>query len=162
MPLWRRRRSSLPDANVPADWIERRAWLDWEPPRNYIAGEARHLEALERIAGPTCEEGYCFAVPVEFVREPRNPYDGNAFRAEVGGYLVGHLRRHLAAQLASPLDSAGCSRFTVAGVVRGGSTSAPNLGVHVWLGRRLSPGPVIEIADDAHEVPWPPRELVDD
>ncbi len=154
MGFFSRRR--LPGPNVPADWIERRLWLDWEPPRNAVAGEASNLGALVGLAGPTCEDGYCFPRPVLFVREPTNPYDGNAFRAEVDGQPVGYLRRQIAEEIAAPCDRARCSSFTVAGLVRGGSTRTPNLGCHVWLSRRLTPGPHVPLDDDAWGVPWPP------
>jgi HIRAN domain len=131
-------------------------WIGWEPPRNVIAGEASYVEALAALAGPICEDGYCIAACVTFVRDPRNAYDGNAFRAEVEGRLVGYLRRQLAEQLAPALDKARCRSFGVAGVIRGGSTRAPNLGCHVWLARRLTPGPAIEFDGDEWEVSWPP------
>ncbi len=159
---WQRSAPTLPDANVPLDWIERRLWLDWEPPRNLVAGEASYARALAELAGEPCAGGYCLPTPVVVVRDPDNRYDANAFRVEVRGKCVGYLRRHLAEQLAPPLDGAGCRSFSVAGLLRGGSRSAPNIGCHVWLGRRLTPGPEISFDNDDHEVPWPPRpeELV--
>ena len=155
---WQKDEFVLPDANVPPDWIERRLWFDWEPPRNLVAGEASYAKALAKLAGKPCEGGYCLPKPVVVIREPRNRYDPNAFRAEVDGRCVGYLRRHLAAQLAPLLDEAGCSTVTVAGLLRGGSTHAPHLGCHVWLARRLTPGPEVSFADDDHVVAWPPRE----
>ena len=153
---WFRRKTKIPP-NVPADWVERGLWLDWEAPRNAVAGEASNTLALSALAGPTCEDGYCFPRPVVFVREPTNPYDGNALRAEVDGQMVGYLRRQIAEVVAPPCDRAGLSTFAVAGLLRGGSTSAPNLGCHVWLSRRLSPGPrMITLRDESWEVPWPP------
>jgi hypothetical protein len=64
--------------------------------------------------------------------------------------------KEFAAQLAAPLDRARCESFEVCGVIRGGSTRAKHLGVHVWLGRRFTPGPAISVADDTWQVPWPP------
>ncbi len=155
---WPWSKPNLADPNVPADWIEQRAWLAWEAPRNLVAGEASYLAALARIAGQPCDEGYCFPTPVMFIREPTNAYDGNALRAEVGGELVGYLRRALAANLAGPLDQVRCSSFGVAGLIRGGSTTAPNLGCHVWIDRRVTPGPKIELdMDDEWSVAWPPH-----
>jgi hypothetical protein len=49
----------LPPANVPEDWITSGEWMTWEPPRNVIAGEASYVDALEALAGPVCDEGYC-------------------------------------------------------------------------------------------------------
>ena len=99
---------------------------------------------------------------VTLVREPRNRYDPNAFRAEIDGHLVGYLRRHKAAELAPLLDRAGCQRLSVPGLLRGGSTRTPNVGCHVWLGRRLSPSGLSLPMDDDDprwSVPWPLHEL---
>ncbi len=157
-----RRRSTataLAPATVAAGWDSGNAWRTWDPPSTFIVGESHYMEALLAIAGPPREEGYLLPVAVTVVREPQNPHDPNAFRIEVEGRKVGHLARHVAAQLAPPLDKAGCSEFTVCGVIRGGSFRAPNLGVHAWFDRRLTPGPDIVQQDDAgHAVKWPPRE----
>jgi hypothetical protein len=143
---------------VPSDWIERELWIGWDAPRNYVAGEASYKKVLTKIAGPVCEDGYLIPTAVRFVREPGNRYDVNAFRAEVDGQLIGYLRRHLAAKLAPSLDRARCSTFTVPGIIRGGSTGAPNLGCHIWLERRLGPGPEIALGDDPEfDVVWPPH-----
>lgn len=157
---WKRRTPKPRAPDVPGDWIERGLWLSWEAPRNYIAGEASYTDALRQLAGPVCEDGYCLAVAVRVLREPQNTYDPNAFRAEIEGRHVGYLRRHVAGQLASPLDTVGCQSFLVPGLLRGGSTRAANLGCHVWLDRRLAPGPAIELpaADPDWEVPWPPGD----
>lgn len=154
--FWRRR-LAVPAANVKGDWIEREAWRGWGAPSNHIAGEASYLRALKSLVGPECDEGYCIFTAVDFIRERANRYDRNAFRAEVRGRRIGYLRREFAVQLAPELDRARCTRFRVCGVVRGGSTTAPNLGVHVWLGRRLTPGPLITVDRDPWRVPWPPR-----
>jgi hypothetical protein len=148
---------------VPVDWMERHLWGEWEAPRNYIAGEQSYLAALTSIAGPSCRDGYCLPTPVTFVREPDNGYDSNAFRADVNGRHVGYLRRHVAEQLARPLDANGVRTFTVCGFIRGGSTQAPNLGVHIWLDRSLTPGLNLMVPPEQEEapewlVPWPPRE----
>ena len=37
-----------------------------------------------------------------------------------------------------------------------GTPGAPNIGVHLWLGRRAAPGPEITQLDDGGQVPWPP------
>jgi hypothetical protein len=144
--------------NVSADWATGDDWLLWESPRNFVAGESHYLPALRALTGPVREYGYLRPSEVCFVREADNAYDGNAWRAEVGGRLVGYVRREIAAQLSPPLDRFGCATFTVCGVLRGGSISAPNVGVHVWLNRRTSAGPELVLADSAREVPWPPHE----
>jgi hypothetical protein len=156
---WQRRGA---DRGVPAAtstaWIDERAWLSWEAPRNFIAGEQSYQDALVALVGRPCESGYCRAVVVDLVREPRNPYDANAVRADVGGRTVGYLRRHLVAQLAGPLDDARVQRFAVPGVIRGGSLMADLLGCHVWLNRPLVAGMTIEVDDLDYEVSWPPRD----
>jgi len=153
------RRSHLPSANVASDWARAGYWLTWEAPRNLIAGESHYADALATLAGPPREQGYLLPVEVVFIREPQNKYDGNALRAEVAGQHIGYLRRNIAGQLAGPLDAVGCQRFSVCGLIRGGLPNAPNLGVHVWLSRRLSSGPEIALADDAGSVRnWPPRD----
>lgn len=156
---FRRAKLELAPANVPTSWDRDESWRDWEPPGNFVVGESHYTEALATLAGPPCENGYLLPVAVTLVRDPANPYDGNAFRAEVEGRHVGHLARHLAAQLAPPLDACGCARFEVCGLLRGGSHRAPNVGVHVWLDRRLCPGPEIVQRDDAGRVEaWPPDD----
>lgn len=125
-----RGRREPPPRIVPADWIERRLWTSWEAPRSDVAGEQSYLAALTEMIGSTCREGYCLPVAVTFLRDPDNRYDSNAFRAEVRGRCVGYLRGHVAAQLAGPFDQNGIRMLTVCGIVRGGSTRAPYLGVH--------------------------------
>jgi hypothetical protein len=158
VPLWRRKtRVSLSPTNVAADW-QGGAWRHWPPPRNFVVGESHYGDALTDLSGPICEGGYCLPVEVIFVREPANPYDANALRADVQGRIVGHLAREMAAQLSPVLDRARVVSFGVCGVIRGGSHGAPNVGVHVWLDRRTGPGPEISVEDDAGEVAWPPHE----
>lgn len=156
---FRKDKWELAPANVPVDWAHDGGWRDWEPPSNFVVGESHYKEALTELAGPPRENGYLQPVAVALVRDPANPYDGNAFRAEVEGHQVGHLARDLAAQLAPPLDVCGCARFEVCGVLRGGSHRTPNIGVHVWLDRRLCPGPEIIQRDSARRVEaWPPYD----
>jgi HIRAN domain len=155
---WKRRPIDPPA--VAADWIVSRAWVTWEAPRNYIAGEASYDQALMKLTGPVCDDGYCRAVAVVLEREPSNGYDRNAIRATVDGLHVGYLRRHLAAQVALAIDGAGLASFPVAGVLRGGSTRAPNVGCHIWLDRCLDEdGPRVTLSEcePEYRVPWPPR-----
>jgi HIRAN domain len=148
----------LSEPNVDDDWAARNAWVDWEPPRNFVAGESHHMGALAALTGPPRQNGYLVPVSVRFVREPNNPYDANALRAEVNGLLVGYLRRHIAAQAAPALDRFGCVEFSVCGIIRGGQPDAPNIGVHIWLGRRTTAGPEFNLLDQAGEVAWPPHD----
>lgn len=153
---WPRRK---PQEDLAGDWIAAAAWRRWEAPRNYVAGEASYAAGLRALTGPVCRGGYCRAVVVEFVREPGNQYDPNALRAVVESHHIGYLRRHLAARIAPALDGSRLSAFEVPGILRGGSSSAPNVGCHVWLGRCVSPsGMQIDLprSDPEWEVPWPP------
>jgi HIRAN domain len=150
--------AELAPANVDVEWDTAGHWRSWEAPGNFVVGESHYTEALTALAGPPCAAGYLIPVTVTIARDPQNAYDSNAFRAEVDGRQVGYLPRHIAAQLAAPLDSVGCAGFDVCGILRGGSDSAPNLGVHIWLDRRLSPGPEIIQRDEAGRVSWPPDQ----
>ena len=125
-------------------------------------GRGELSDALAAVVGATCDAATGIPVPVAFIREPENPYDRNACRAELQGERIRYLRRELAAHLAPALDSARCPLFEVCGVVRGGSPRAPNLGVHVSLDRLLTPGPSITVTDDPWVAAWPPtgREVV--
>lgn len=151
------RRHELSEPNAPADWAASGVWREWDAPRNFIVGESRRRKELRSLTGEPCEEGYLLPVEVAFVRESDNEYDANAFRAEVGGLMIGYLRRQYAAQLAGPCDEARCRSFSVCGVLRGGSTTAPDVGVHVWLDHRVTPGPEISVEEDLESVSWPPR-----
>ncbi|HXF72909.1 MAG TPA: HIRAN domain-containing protein [Actinomycetota bacterium] len=118
-------------------------------------------------------------------REPHNRHDRNAIRVEVGRRHVGYIARELAADLASVLDRARVREVRVPGIVRGGRVTAHgislvlsptsrglnveaqdhiealHLGVHLWLERRLAPGPLIVLdgrTKRAYQVPWPPHE----
>jgi hypothetical protein len=146
----------LSPANVEANWRDGEAWLGWDAPRNFVAGESHYMPALRTLTGDPRPGGYLIPVEVVFVREPTNEYDSNAWRAEVDGRHIGYAARHIAAQLARGLDPLRLTTFTVCGVIRGGSMDAPNIGVHVWPGRRPCPGPEIRQIDDALAVNWPP------
>ena len=153
-----RKETVLAPANAPTDWPAD-VFRDWPAPRNLVVGESHYADAVRKLAGPPREQGYLTPVEVRFDRDPDNAYDRNAFRAAVQSLQVGHLSAELAAQLAGPLDRAGCISFSVCGVIRGGTNERPNLGVHVWLDRLLSSGPEISFSDDGGLVGnWPPRD----
>lgn len=136
-------RAALPSANTPSDWIARGLWRDWEPPTNSVRGESDYSEAFLKIPGvdPRLLDERYVPVPVEFVREPENRHDRFACQAMISGQIIGYLSRECASQLAPIVDTARTDRWTVAGVVVGGLKGAPNFGVHVWLGHRLTVGP---------------------
>jgi hypothetical protein len=152
-----RRRYELAPANIAAEWSTSDDWRDWDAPRNLIRGESNYLPALRKLCGGgPRDSGYLIPVDVDLVRDPGNPYDRNAWRAEVGNHVVGYLAREVAAQLSPPADAAGCRGFRVCGLIRGGSSDTPFVGVHVWLDRRLTTGVEITFADEVGEVNWPP------
>lgn len=154
-------RYELASANVEPGWLSTGTWRSWGAPLNAIAGEHHKQAALFALCGPPRTNGYLLPVEVDFAREPTNPYDGNAIAASINGSPVGYLRREIAAVMASGLDQAGCASFRLCGVVRGGSHSASEFGVHVWVDRRLGPGPEILLGGEPPqhwEVPWPPYE----
>jgi len=139
-------------------------WLSWEPPLNAVRGESYHQDALRAFAGEPPEAGFLLPVPVTLVREPENPHDANAIRAELAGGLVGHIAKELAALFSPRMGSAGCPVLTIPGLVRGGSIGAPSIGVHVWLSRRLSPGPDLQVPEElarTMKAPWPPVEALE-
>lgn len=153
------RKPQLASANVDADWMVNRGWVEWDPPRNIIRGESHYQAAIRRLCGMTGMpryQGYLCPVCVDLVREPGNAYDRNALAAKVGGELVGYLGREFAAQLAPALDKHRIQVARVCGVIRGGTPEAPTLGVHVWLDRRPCEGPALIHADATHVVAWPP------
>ena len=151
-----RRREQLAVANVALGWNEGDDWRSWPAPRNFVVGESYRRAALRRLTGPARRAGYLIPVEVVLIRERENQHDGNAIRAEVAGQHVGYLARHIAAQLAPVIDRAGCARFSVCGLLRGGSDIATDVGVHVWLDRRLTAGPGITLGDAAGTTSWPP------
>jgi hypothetical protein len=134
----------LQGPNTPADWIERRLWLQWDHPANAIRGESKYQDAISKLPGVTpglVEDVRVEPVAVELVREPDNPYDRFACQALVAGHMVGHLARECASVLAPQADAAAVKAWTVCGAVVGGSYGADMYGVHVWLDRRLTIGP---------------------
>lgn len=133
--------SQLQAANVPPDWLQSTLWRNWDSPLNLIRGESRHQEVFLRRWSIDSATQHWVPVAVALIREPKNPVDTNAIRAELDGEQVGYLAREVAAEFSPQLDRAGRERFVVAGVVCGGSADAPNFGLHVWLDKRLSEGP---------------------
>jgi hypothetical protein len=158
--LDRFRRAQATPAKTPTGW-ESGAWREWDCPRNVIR-EGHYQEVLVRLCGPVGGDGYPIPVDVLLRREPRNKYDPNAVSAHVGGQHVGCLRAEVAAQVARPCDRAGISGWAVPGLIRGGSKRAGNFGVHVWMARLLSPGPLVEIAPHLWEVWWPRATVLPD
>ena len=161
MGLFRKKKKSAPEPgppNVPGDWDDSAVWADWEPPRNWIAGESRYPEAFLALAGEVRDDGYLLPVAVVLEREPENDYDENAIVASVRGHKVGYISRDVAAVMSPALDQAGVATVTVCGIIRGGAPEFPNFGVHLWLDRHpVDSVSVVLEADSAGEVGgWPP------
>lgn len=144
--------------NTVESWQADREWItNWDAPSNVVAGEALRQPAIRRAAG---KRGRCL-VPVDVIlrREPSNAHDENAVIALVGGAHVGYLRAEIAAAAAPLLLTwSGPRIWVIAGLIRGGGEGYP-LGVHLWLGRRVSPCPEIEFDADQWAVSWPPGPL---
>lgn len=151
------KRPQLSSPNVTDDWMQSANWVSWEPPLNVVRGESHRQEAIARFCGPLRDRGYLVPVSVTLRREPSNPVDRNAIRVDIGASQVGYIAKEFATQMSPLLDKAKCKEFTVAGVITGGAFDAPSLGVHLWLDRRVSPGPSILIEDEIRnqfEVWW--------
>lgn len=131
-------------------------WHEWEPPYGAIKGESHYRQNLMRLAGPPTEDGYTLPVVVTLRRDSENAHDANAIRAEVEGLQVGYIASEVASELALEMDSMGCTECNVAGVIRGGSFTAPDYGVHLWPHRRLGAGPPLTSLENTRMAHWPP------
>ena len=133
---------SLVDANTEVEWAQRNLWLGWPPPQNAVRGESHYQDAFRELVGQI-REGRQHQDPVEvqLLREPDNPYDRLACMATVKDRLLGYLARDIVTKLTPVVDAAGVESWTVAGIIVGGCVDAPTFGLHLWLDRRLSPGP---------------------
>ena len=58
-----------------------------------VVGEGTYQQALSRLVGGKCKDGWDEEVRARLVREPGNKYDRNAVKVEVDGALVGYLCR---------------------------------------------------------------------
>jgi hypothetical protein len=65
----------------------------------FITGIRFHPGAHDKLAASP--EG----TPIDLVRQPDNPYDGNAIACEIDGVLVGFVPRERAMTLARDIDS---------------------------------------------------------
>jgi HIRAN domain. len=148
-------RQRLLKPNVPPDWIERDLWRTWARPYSAVSGESFYAEELGALTGPPRPKGYLVPVGVTLCREPENPYGSNAIRVEIGGAHVGYIAKEQAEGMAPLMDGLECSECQIAGIVRGGSTEHPNVGVMLWGTRRLSDAPSFSFK--MRGVPrWPP------
>lgn len=153
-------RHGIQPPNVWRDrWRELHEWRAWEPPLNCIRGEQSYRENLVVIFSGL-ERPFLAPLPVRLVRDRENAYDANAVAAHVEGLQVGFLARELAAVVGPAMDAVICYWFEVCGVARVGPSTRHHIGVHLWMGRRLTDAPVYPVPtkDDGkrYEVPWPP------
>lgn len=150
----------LAEANVCDNWNQTDIWRSWEPPLDLVRGESYRQNNIMKFAGKPRKNGWLVPVPVTIVREPENKHDKNALRVEIEGIHVGYIAKEVAAKISPVMDKAGLRSFKVAGLIRGGNFSAPTLGVHIWLTKRLTPGPDIQCGSQflqQYSAPWPPR-----
>ena len=148
---------SLADSNVPPDWIESRAWEQWEAPVDIVAGAMFYLDDLEKLLGSPRLGGYFVPTPVQFLREPTNEHDANAITIRVHGTRLGYVSRHKAERIAPFLDRHGISSFLLAGVLRG---DPPVVGCEIWIERRITRAPDLSKAihiEEHEKADWPPR-----
>ncbi len=143
------------EPNVGEGWMIAEVWRAWPPPHNAVRGELAHQDALVALAGPPRRLGYLIPVEVTFERDLTNARNPWSWSASVDETVVGVLDAEIASLITPDLARAVTEKFTVAGVVRGGSTRTPTLGVHVWLGRAITPTPRLDLGPRL-EVHWPP------
>lgn len=149
------------EANVDPEFNKFEDWRSWEPPLNIVRGESYRQKALQQFASKPRSNGYLVPVRVQLSREPSNKYDPNAIKVEIKGSHVGYIAREVAAKMAFSMDAMHIQSFVVAGLIRGGSFKAPSLGVHIWLDKRLSKAPLLNIGKTflaQYQVSWPPDE----
>jgi len=70
-----------------------------------VVGESHHQAELEQLCGGKCDDGHNLATAAVLVANPENPYDANAVEVRIGGLLVGHLARDVAANISPILQS---------------------------------------------------------
>lgn len=159
MALFRRRTRLRPPALTKAQW----GLTDWvqysDAPVDLVVGEHRNQHTLKNAAaarGHTdSERGVLIPVLVEFKRQTDNPYDANAWTANIDSALVGHLRKSSAAIASEICDPENLTVFEVAGLLRGGGGGS-SYGVHVWPGANLTDAPHLPDDPEGSPVSWPP------
>lgn len=145
---------------IPETWRHQQDWLnDWGPPLNIVVGESRHQKELREAA--QCD-GQCLRlVNVTLQPEPDNPVDSDAIKVLLRGVKIGYLRRELAAGIADGCAAhrLGVPTLVVAGIMRGGWKEQRSIGVHIWIDRTITSGPIVQLDDaEEFEVAWPPME----
>ena len=148
--------------NVEDGWQDD-AWRTWPAPDSIVHGESHYVAALVQMTGRPRPQGYLVSVPVTLRLEPTNPHDPHAVRVEVAGMLVGYISRDMAPSVTDAMQSLGLSTCTFAGLLRGGYVDANqqhnDLGVMVWLTKRIEPGPsLVRLGTNREWWRWPPDE----
>lgn len=110
-----------------SDWGQRRAEpqplgkLDGDGDFEFdIIGESQYQANLVALAGPKTSSGREVEREATLNREPDNPHDGNAIRADIEGRTVGYIARSDAAAIAPVMDRQGVSAVRVDALIVGG------------------------------------------
>lgn len=150
---------TLMTANVTDGW-KVDAWRAWDAPDSLVHGESHHAEALVGLTGRPRRNGYLVPIDVVLRREPTNPYDPNAVRVEVQGQHVGYIGRDFAPDVSQAMATCGIESCAFAGLLRGGyDGERSNVGVMVWLDKRISAAPCVDFGSvTCREWQWPPRD----
>jgi hypothetical protein len=143
-------------ANLETGWHETDAWRRWPAPYSIVRGESYRQNLLTTLTGKPRAHGYLVPVSARLVREPENPHDFNAIRVDVDGGPVGFIAKELAVDLAWLMDGVDCPSFGVAGLIRGGYTKKPYLGVMLWTSHRETAAPQIPMRSTWRAKQWPP------
>src|SRR5262249_32273170 len=77
-----------------------------------VVGTSHYQTELEQICGGRSEESARAKTTAMLVLDDANPYDSNAVRVEIAGYVVGHMSRDNARQYRKKLKQAGHPRIT--------------------------------------------------
>src|SRR5262249_42960395 len=102
-----------------------------------VVGESQRQEALAKLTGPKCWDGYETHVGVTLRCEPKNEYDANAVRVEAMGQLVGYVARDKASVLSQPMQNACRGVIEARGLIVGGwdrgDGDEGHYGIRVWI-----------------------------
>lgn len=95
-----------------------------------VVGESNYQDAIKRVTGGPGWEG-----PGFLVAEPKNKYDKNAVRVDIGGKTVGYLARELAEEFQPGILRLG-GRYAATAKCTGGTKSKSSLGIVVQFDPR--------------------------
>lgn len=98
-----------------------------------VVGESNYQDAIRKAIGRT---GPAWEGPAWLVAEPKNPYDRNAVKVEIGGRTVGYLERDLAAEFQAGVLRQEGGRYAVTACCTGGGRGKPSLGIVVQFDPR--------------------------